>query len=115
MNRTLILAALSGLAMLTAASPVLAADETQERVAAIGACRTAIAEKVGVPATTTAIDFRRSETKSRSFELRYSVRDNGASLGNATCVYQRRAGTVEVTLDQSLLARAGATPIASAN
>jgi hypothetical protein len=109
MIRSIITAGLAAAALTALAAPAFAGkDETQERTAAIGACRLAIAEKTGVAATGANIDFHRSTTKGRTFELRFQVRNDGASLGAASCVYQRRDEKVaSVDLDAQLIARLG--------
>jgi hypothetical protein len=96
--------------LFAAAAPAFAVEEAQERAAAIGACRAAVAEKAGVEATTAAVDFRRSETKSREFKVRFIVRDGETALGGAECVYQRRqAAVATVSLDEALMVRTTTT------
>lgn len=104
MTRTLIAAA--GLALIGLAAPAFASDENTERAQGIAACRAVIAEQTGVAATSANVDFRRSETRGRAFNLRFAVKEAGATIGEARCVYTRRDAKVsEVTLDAALEAR----------
>lgn len=90
-----------------ASAPAFAKDETIERRDAIAACRAQIAEQLNVANDSHGVDFRRSQTKGRSFELRFAVKENGQSLGTASCVYTRGdAKVASVELDGALQLRA---------
>ncbi|MBL8551052.1 MAG: hypothetical protein JNJ73_13785 [Hyphomonadaceae bacterium] len=100
MRSSVFTAAFVGLALL--AQPAFAGSETQDRDAAIAACRAAIASEAGVPATPQFVDFHRSQTRAGSIDTRFRVRTQpDADRWEARCEFRRRVGEVaQVALDR---------------
>jgi hypothetical protein len=111
MRSILFAGALAGLVL--SAAPAFAGPETEDRNAAIAACRAAIAEEAGVPATREFVDFHRAQTRPRLIETRFNVRAASGETWRADCVYRRGAGEiVSVSQDRrapSFAARAAAS------
>ena len=71
------------------------AGETEDRDAAIAACRAAIAADAGVPATRQFVDFHQSETRPGIIHTRFRVRSQpGGDRWEAQCDFRRRVGEV---------------------
>lgn len=94
-------AALSALSIATAA-PAFAGDD-EARNAAIVACKTVVAEQLGV--TPADLNLDRISTRARTIELRLEARKDGARVGAADCTYARRGGATTV----AVVGQAGAT------
>jgi hypothetical protein len=74
------------------------ATETEDRAAALAACKTAVAQQLQVDVAGVRLDKIR--TRGRVIELRLDARKDGARVALADCTYQRRTRETNVVIAQ---------------
>lgn len=76
------------------AAGVAQASQGADQAAALGGCRTAIAQQLGVPATRAAIGMDRIQLRPRLVKADFSVPKAGAPDAKAKCSFDLRKGEV---------------------